>query len=51
MELGTLVPIFGAADSGPTHGWWWVILAVVVFALVVPLAYSLGRNGGQPQRR
>jgi membrane protein DedA with SNARE-associated domain len=49
-QLESLVPALGAAGQGHIHGWWWVILAVIVFALVSPLAYLLGRNGGQPLR-
>jgi CDP-diglyceride synthetase len=50
-QLETLAPALGAAGQGNIHGWWWVILAVMVFALVTPLAYLLGRNGGKPLRR
>jgi Kef-type K+ transport system membrane component KefB len=50
-QLELLVPALGAAGQGHIHGLWWLILAVIVFALVTPLAYLMGRNGGQPQRR
>jgi len=50
LQLETLVPALGAAGQGHIHGWWWVVLAAVVFALVAPLAYQLGHGGGQPDR-
>ncbi|HEY1584789.1 MAG TPA: hypothetical protein VGH63_03820 [Polyangia bacterium] len=51
VHLETIMPALGANGDGHAHGYWWVILALVVFAVVAPLAYGLGRNGGQPQRR
>lgn len=50
LQLETLAPALGAAGQGHLHSWW-LILAVVVFALVMPLAYLLGRNGGKPLHR
>jgi hypothetical protein len=29
------------------HEWWWILLSLCVFALVSPLAYTLGKNGGR----
>jgi Kef-type K+ transport system membrane component KefB len=50
-QLQSIVPALGSSGDGHLHGYWWVILALIVFALVAPLAYALGRNGGQPQHR
>ena len=47
LQLETLVPALGASSHGQMHNWWWVILAAVVFALVTPMAYILGHNGGR----
>ena len=49
MQMETFLPALGAGGQGHFHGWW-LILALVVFALVAPLAYLLGRNGGKPVR-
>lgn len=48
LQLELLVPALGATSHGTLHNWWWVILAVVVFAMVTPLAYVFGHHGGQP---
>lgn len=50
VQLTSLLPALGASGQGHFHGYWWIILAFVVFAAVTPLAYGLGRNGGQPDR-
>ncbi|MCU1280158.1 MAG: hypothetical protein JWM53_3704, partial [bacterium] len=50
-QLLLMIPARGAAGQGRFHGTWWIILAIVVFALVVPLAYVLGRNGGKPKNQ
>ena len=47
----TWLPALGATGWGHSHGYWWIILAIVVFALVAPLAYVLGHAGGGPDRR
>ena len=47
LELETLLPALGATGQGHVHNWWWLVLAVVVFALVAPLAYLFGRHGGR----
>jgi hypothetical protein len=52
LQLDTLVPALGASAHASTlHGAWWVVLAVVVFAFVTPLAYLLGHDGGGQLRR
>jgi hypothetical protein len=52
LQLETLVPALGASGgSGGLHDAWWLVLAAVVFAFVMPLAYLLGRNGGKPLHR
>jgi hypothetical protein len=51
VHLETIMPALGANGDGDAHAYWWVILALIVFAVVAPLAYGLGRNGGQPERR
>jgi len=48
MQLQALLPVFGAEGQHGVHGLWWIILAVVVFMLVAPLAYMMGRRGGRP---
>jgi hypothetical protein len=48
-ELSILTPALGAAGQGHTHNLWWILLALVVFALVMPLAYVLGAHGGRPR--
>ncbi|MCU1277256.1 MAG: hypothetical protein JWM53_802 [bacterium] len=50
LQLDTLIPALGASGQGQLHNWWWVILAVVVFAFVTPLAYLFGHGGGRPDR-
>jgi hypothetical protein len=50
LQLETFVSTLGASSHGHVHGWWWVMLAVVVFAFVTPLAYVLGHNGGRADR-
>jgi hypothetical protein len=50
LQLKTLLPALGASGQGHLHAWW-VILAVVVFAFVTPLAYLFGSNGGKPLHR
>ena len=50
-QLQSILPALGANGDGHAHGYWWVLLALIVFAVVAPLAYGLGRNGGQAQRR
>ena len=47
LQLQTLMPALAASGQGHLHAWW-VILAIVVFALVTPLAYFLGHNDGKP---
>lgn len=48
MQLDQLVPGLGApAADGVHHVYWWLILAVVVLAFVLPLAFILGRDGGR----
>lgn len=42
-----LLPALGTEPSHGLHNLWWVVLALVVFALVAPLAYLLGHNGGR----
>jgi hypothetical protein len=49
LQLETLVSAVGVGGHGPYHGWW-LILAIAVFAMITPLAYLIGRNGGQPDR-
>lgn len=50
MQLQMLVPALGVAGrtQGHTHELWWIVLLLVVFALVTPLAYLLGSRGGKP---
>jgi hypothetical protein len=50
-SLETLVPALNAVTRSHTHGWWWLVLAIVVFAMIMPLAYLMGRGGGQPDQR
>jgi hypothetical protein len=46
-ELYGLVPALGV-EGGPTlHSLWPLLLAIVVVALVMPLAYLMGRGGGR----
>jgi hypothetical protein len=47
-ELAMLAPALGAAGQGETHNIWWIILALVVLALVMPLAYLWGTRRGMP---
>jgi hypothetical protein len=47
-QLAMLVPALGAPTDGRAHNLWWLILALVVFALVMPLAYLAGTRGGKP---
>jgi hypothetical protein len=47
-QLDMLVPALGAA-SQRHHSLWWIILAVVIFALLSPLAYILGTHGGRSE--
>ncbi len=47
-QLNALLPALGAEGQGAIHGVWWLVLVVVVFAIVAPLAYLWSRNGGQP---
>jgi len=47
MQLEMMLPALGAAGLGHAHGYWWLILAVVVIALIMPLAYFFGRHGGR----
>jgi len=42
-----VLPALGANGEAHFHGWW-LVLAIIVFALVAPLAYLLGRSGGRP---
>ena len=47
MQLDQIVPGLGApVVDGVHHVYWWLILAVVVLAFVLPLAFVLGRGGG-----
>lgn len=48
LELATFLPALGAPDGTHLHGWWWIVLAAIVFVLVSPLAYFWGRHGGRP---
>jgi hypothetical protein len=50
LQLSPLVPGLTTTQSrlGMLHELWWVVLAVVVFVLVMPLAYMLGSHGGRP---
>jgi Kef-type K+ transport system membrane component KefB len=48
-QLATMLPALGASGDGHVHGLWWIILALVVFAIVSPIAYFWSRGGGQPQ--
>ena len=48
MQLWMLTPALGATTESPAHNLWWILLALVVFALVTPLAYVLGKHGGRP---
>jgi hypothetical protein len=44
-ELSQLVPGLGApVTDGVHHVYWWLILAVVVLAFVLPLAFVNGRG-------
>ena len=45
LQFETFLPTLGV-----THQFhiWWLVLAIVVFALVAPLAYLLGKSGGRP---
>ncbi|HEY2748497.1 MAG TPA: hypothetical protein VGL86_27935 [Polyangia bacterium] len=52
VELYHLLPALGiAADGDAYDGYWWIMLAAVVFALVLPVIYLAGRHGGQPLHR
>lgn len=45
-QLNQLVPGLGApATDGVHHVYWWLILAVVVLAFVLPLVFVLGHDG------
>lgn len=50
LQLQTLLPALGATGEGHAHGYWWVILAIVVFAFVMPLAYVFARHDGRADR-
>jgi hypothetical protein len=45
LQLATMVPSLNGQVA--FHGWWWLILLVVIFGLVMPLAwlFSHGRGG------
>ena len=46
-----LDPLYTApAFSAHHHHLWWLVLAIVVLALVMPLAWVLGHGGGKPAR-
>jgi hypothetical protein len=47
FELSQYLPAFGAATQRSLHVLWPLLLAVVVLALVMPLAYLMGRGGGR----
>ena len=47
MQLEMMLPALGAAGPGHSHPYWWLILAVIVFASVIPLAYFFGKHGGR----
>ncbi|MGZ3404950.1 MAG: hypothetical protein ACXVAN_00800 [Polyangia bacterium] len=49
LQLVTFAPALGAAGQG-LHDWWWIVLAIVVFAFVMPMAYLFGHGGGRPGR-
>ncbi len=50
FQLQMLVPALGAQGRGE-HQLWWIVLLVVVFALVMPMAWLFGRQGGKPDTR
>ncbi|HEX8952870.1 MAG TPA: hypothetical protein VF997_01680 [Polyangia bacterium] len=47
VQLGTWLLAVRAPGSDNLRSFWWMILAVVVFAMVMPLAYLFGRHGGR----
>ena len=42
LQLSLLVPALGAHPESQGHNLWWIVLALVIFAMVMPLAYLLG---------
>lgn len=55
MFIELMGPALGADGQHGFHQWWWMLLALCVFALVSPLAYALGKGvvtgDGEPLRR
>jgi len=47
VQFGNMVPALGAHPAASLPGYW-LILAVVVLAFVLPMAYLFGRNGSRP---
>jgi hypothetical protein len=48
IQLQNLVPALGADAQHMHHGIWPLLLALVVFTLVLPIAYFFGHGGGKP---
>ena len=47
LQFATSLPALGATGQGHWHNYGWLILAIIVFACVAPLAYFFGNHGGR----
>ncbi len=51
-QLHRLLPALGASPGdSPFNAYWWLMLAVAVVAIVLPVAYLVARDGGHPLHR
>jgi hypothetical protein len=48
IQVQNLLPALGADAQHAHHGIWPLLLALVVFTAVLPLAYFFGHRGGPP---
>ncbi|MDB4971240.1 MAG: hypothetical protein JWN44_6929 [Myxococcales bacterium] len=48
LQLQSLLPALGAEGQHAFHAWMPLVLILAVAAVVIPLAYILGKRGGRP---
>lgn len=47
-ELHHLLPALDANGASSYNGYWWILLAVVVVAIILPAVYLTGHDRGRP---
>jgi hypothetical protein len=50
VQLQSLLPALGASGLNQSHALWWLLLLIIVFSIVAPIAYLASRNDPRQQR-